>query len=97
MLQTKSGPDNGSGNDGLNAAQKLEVRDLVEVEVEKSEDRVLRAIADLKGDLNKRLDRMDGRLDDLAKVKGAVYVIIALLAALLGSGFITWWLSRMAA
>ena len=56
-------PDNGSGDGGLNAAQKLEVTEVVDTKVEKSENRVLHAIADFKGDLDRRLDRMDKRFD----------------------------------
>ncbi len=56
-------PDNGSGDNGLNAAQKLEVIEVVDTKVEKSENRVLHAIADFKGDLDRRLDRMEQQMD----------------------------------
>ncbi len=75
---------NGSGNDGLNAAQNLEVKKLAEVEVEKSENRVLRAI----DALGQRMDRMDDRLDSLKTgvniVQGAMGMNVVL------TGFILW-------
>ena len=56
-------PGNGSSGNGLNAAQKLEVIEVVDTKVEKSENRVLHAIADFKGDLDRRLDRMEQQMD----------------------------------
>ncbi len=97
---------NGSGNDGLNAAQNLEVKKLAEVEVEKSEDRVLRAIADLKGDLNKRLDRMDQRMDErfdrmddrLDSLKTGVNIVQGAMGLnLVLTGYILWMMKGLLA
>ncbi len=83
-------PGNGSGDGGLNAAQKLEVIEVVDTKVEKSENRVLHAI----DALGQRMDRMDDRLgtleSSLSFIKGtttANVVLFLVLAGFIASGW----------
>ena len=90
-------PDNGSGDGGLNPAQTLKVIEVVDTKVEKSENRVLRAIDALGQRLDRmdeRLDRMDGRLgtleSSLSFIKGtttANVVLFLVLAGFIASGW----------
>ena len=84
-------PDNGSGDGGLNAAQKLEVIEVVDTKVEKSENRVLRAI----DALGQRMDRMDDRLDSLKTGVNIVQGAMAMNVVL--TGFILWMMKTLLA
>ena len=82
----------------LTPEQKLQVIKMIEEKTDKSENRVLAAIADLKseiGTVNGRVDSLHGRIDSLKTLM--ITTLVSMLVAVIAGNFmfIVWVLGKL--